>query len=315
MAVLPAAGLPAESEVVYALHSGSKSMSAVDPVSGTLVATVDLSLPRPNALHPTPGGKYVFVSSSGSPRLAVVDVEAHELVRILQVGREDPVDVAFSPMGGRVFIAYEDSDVVAVYAHSQGSLSADDSFAFGDAGAPILFNRRGTRFYRAGGDDLQIGYVKTRELIATVDHDGAGAEYAFAPDFRFIWGIPQQGDALVVLDERRERVVKTIRGSFRRQILFNKRGSEAYVLEEAGGAIVVYATRGIREKRRLSLEEPAGLLAIDGNDQLWVAGAGSATLRALDPETGAVEHSITLSGPTTALSVVGLKPGQGFACF
>ncbi len=212
--LLPVAAAPAEEEVVYVLHGESGTMSVVDPTQGRLEGTVELSLPHPQGLHPTPGGKYVFVGFADSPALAVVDVETHEEVDTVELTGATPVDMAFSPMGGSVYIAFEGSDKLGVYTHARGRLTPEDSFAFGTPSAPVLLNRRGTRFYRSDSGSLRIGYVKTRETIATVDHPGDDTSYAFAPDFRFVWGLSRNGNVLVVLDERRERVVETIRGSF-----------------------------------------------------------------------------------------------------
>lgn len=313
--LLPVVAVSGEDEFVYVLHSKSGTVSAVDPVHGRIVATVSLSLPDAEQLFPTPGGKYVFVSFADSSTLAVVDAETHEQVRTVGVAGGTPVYLAFSPMGGTVYVAYEGSRRLGVYTHARGRLTTEDSFAFGAPAAPILFNRRGTRFYRADGGSLRIGYVKNRETIATVEHPGSAAAYVFAPDFRFLWGLSGHGSVLVVVDERRERVVETIRGSFGEQIVFNDRGSEAYLLDSEEQEIVVFATRRVREKRRMPLPAQAGPLAMDGSDRLWVGKRGTNTLLALDAATGWTVHSMTLSAPVDAVAVVGLKPGQGFACF
>ncbi len=97
-----------------------------------------------------------------------------------------------------------------------------DNFPLGTAGAPIVLNRRGTRFYRRSPDGLAVVYARTNRIIKNVTFPNGSMVRALSPDFRYLWGIGLEKEVVVVIDEKKARLVKTLdlagrQGSFCRR--------------------------------------------------------------------------------------------------
>lgn len=107
---------------VYVTNSGSNSVSVIDTATNSVVATVSVGT-YPYGVAISPDGKYVYVanacgagaSCSGSPQgtVSVIDAATDAVTATITVG-QDPVGVAVSPDGGRVYVSNSGSNTVSV---------------------------------------------------------------------------------------------------------------------------------------------------------------------------------------------------------
>src|SRR5438034_11638944 len=109
---------------VYVSNERSGDVSVIDGATDAVVATFPVGK-RPRGIHAAPDGKRLFVTLSGSPRMApgidegrapadksadglgVIDPVAHKLIDHWHVG-SDPEQFAISKDGKFAFIANED---------------------------------------------------------------------------------------------------------------------------------------------------------------------------------------------------------------
>src|ERR1700680_3471813 len=121
---------------VYVSNERSGDVTVIDGSTDAVVATFPVGK-RPRGIHATPGGKRVFVTLSGSPRmapgveterapadktadgLAVIDASARKLIDRWHVG-SDPEQFAISKDGKLAFIANEDDASIVIVDLSSG---------------------------------------------------------------------------------------------------------------------------------------------------------------------------------------------------
>src|SRR5436190_19583967 len=137
---LAGVAMGAESPSYFAFVSNEKSgdVTVIDGTSDAVVATFAVGK-RPRGIHATPDGKRVFVTLSGSPRMApgvdteraaadktadglgVIDVSARKLIDRWHVG-SDPEQFAISKDGKLAFIANEDDASIVIVDLGSGQI-------------------------------------------------------------------------------------------------------------------------------------------------------------------------------------------------
>src|SRR5438876_1843384 len=121
---------------VFVSNERSGDVTVIDGTTDAVVATFPVGK-RPRGIHATPDGKRIFVTLSGSPRMApgvdterapsdkaadglgVIDPNARKLIDRWHVG-SDPEQFAISKDGKFAFIANEDDAIAAIVDLSSG---------------------------------------------------------------------------------------------------------------------------------------------------------------------------------------------------
>src|SRR5881398_4122870 len=225
----------AESPDYFVCVSNERSgdVTVIDGSTDAVIATVSVGK-RPRGIHAAPDGKRVFVTLSGSPRMApgldenrapadkradgigVIDPVERKLIDRWHVG-SDPEQFAISKDGRLAFIANED-----------------------DSSASII--------------DLVSGQSRGKVKVSE-EPEGVGVN-------------PQNGEVYVTCEEKGEvfaidpdqqRVIATIEtGGRPRSVAFSLDGSRAYVACENGGYVAVVDAR--EHKLSAKIQLPTGSL-------------------------------------------------------
>src|SRR5207248_4918423 len=135
-AVMCLAKAESTSYLVFVSNERSGDVTVIDGSTDAVIATVPVGK-RPRGIHATPDGKRLFVTLSGSPRMApgvdenrapadktadglgVIDVAARKLIDRWHVG-SDPEQFAISKDGKFAFIANEDDASASIVDLSSG---------------------------------------------------------------------------------------------------------------------------------------------------------------------------------------------------
>ena len=294
-------------EWIYLLHSDRILVG--NAVAGTIDRTISLSRTGAMRLHPTPGGKYVFVSFQNSRDVAVVDAETHEEMSIVSFDFE-PAHIQFSPMGETAYITEQRATEIRIYDHRKARFTYTSSISKGRAGAPVLLNRRGTRLYRASDDGVIFIYLKTGEIIDEVRAAGFPDGFAISPDFRALWGVSERDGKLIIIDEPRGRISRRIDldGTSATPIFAGPRG---VVLQN--GKLAVLQARSARMQENINLQNVSRGFVISQSGRIWSVFDAGVELLWLE---GEVERNvIELNAPVVDLANVVVRSGEGFACF
>ena len=241
--------------LVFVSNERSGDVTVIDGATDSVVGTFPVGK-RPRGIHATPDGRRVFVTLSGSPRMApgldenrapadkradglgVIDPAAHKLIDRWHVG-SDPEQFAISKDGKFAFIANED-----------------------DASASII--------------DLDSGQPRGRIKVSE-EPEGVGVNPANGE----VYVTCEEKGEVFASDPNQQRVISTIEtGGRPRSIAFSSDGARAYVACENGGYIAVVDAREYKLLAKIQL--PTGSLPMgtavsrDGKELYVSTGRGNA---------------------------------------
>jgi YVTN family beta-propeller protein len=257
---------------IFVSNERSGDVTVIDGATDAVVATFPVGK-RPRGIHASPDGKRIFVTLSGSPRMApgvdterapadksadglgVIDPNARKLIDRWHVG-SDPEQFAISKEGNLAFIANED-----------------------DASALIV--------------DLGSGFSRGKVKVSE-EPEGVGVN-------------PKTGEVYVTCEEKGEvfafapyeqRVTAKIdTGGRPRSIVFSNDGTRAYVACEAGGYVAVVDATAHKVLSKIQLEQgalPMGTAISNDGKEVYVSTGRGNTLVVVDTSTDTISMTIPI---------------------
>src|SRR5437870_11670500 len=216
------------SYLLFVSNERSGDVSVIDGATDAVVATFKAGK-RPRGIHAAPDGNRLFVTLSGSPRMApgldenrapadkradglgVIDPATHKLIDRWHVG-SDPEQFAISKDGKFAFIANED-----------------------DASASII----------------DLDSVQTRGKVKVSEEpEGVGVN----PMNGEVYVTCEEKGEVFAIDPDRQRVIAKIdTGGRPRSVVFLPDGSHAYVACENGGYVAVIDARSHKLTSKIQL--------------------------------------------------------------
>ena len=307
----------AEDSWVYVVNQGDNTVSVIDAPGLKNIATIKLSGSGPYRPFPTPGGKFVYIPKTGSNDISLVDVESLEEVKVISTGESQPYAITFTFDGRSIYIVHLGSNKISVVDGIKREVV--DSLELIDSPAPVLFNRRATRFYlgsRSMGG-LSAIYTKSAETIITLPLEGGIRELRFTPDFRDVWVLGES--SLTVVDVKKNKIIRSIplnaTNGEHYHMDMDPKGKRVYLAKGGDKTITVIDTRRHREVAKISLNHSLSDLAISHPDgrYLWVAGEDMVS--AIDLSSNQESLSIPVGKGPQRIAFVTLRRNAGFACF
>ncbi len=235
--------------LVFVSNERSGDVTVIDGKSDAVVATFPVGK-RPRGIHATPDGKRLFVTLSGSPRmapgldenrapadkradgLAVIDTASRKLIDRWHVG-SDPEQFAISKDGKFAFIANED-----------------------DASASII--------------DLDSGQSRGKIKVSE-EPEGVGVN----PGNGEVYVTCEEKGEVFAIDPDQQRVVAKIdTGGRPRSVVFSPDGSRAYVACENGGYVAVIDAGSHKLSSKIQLPTgslPMGTAVSHDGKELYVS--------------------------------------------
>ena len=243
------------SYLVFVSNERSGDVTVIDGATDNVVGTFPVGK-RPRGIHAAPDGQRVFVTLSGSPRMApgldenrapadkradglgVVDPSARKLIDRWHVG-SDPEQFAISKDGKFAFVANED-----------------------DASASII--------------DLDSGQSRGKIKVSE-EPEGVGVNPANGEVYVTCEG---KGEVFAI-DPDQQRVIATIEtGGRPRSVAFSRDGIRAYVACENGGYVAVIDTQSHKLSSKIQLSAgslPMGTAVSPDGKELYIStGRGNA---------------------------------------
>lgn len=251
---------------VYVSNERSGDVTVIDGSTDGVVATFPVGK-RPRGIHATSDGKRIFVTLSGSPRmapgveterapadksadgLAVIDPVARKLLDRWHVG-SDPEQFAVSKDGKSAFIANED-----------------------DASAVIV--------------DLSSGQSRGKVKVSE-EPEGVGVNPANGEVYVTC---EEKGEVFAIAPDERRVLAKIDTGGRPRSITFLPDGSRAYVACENSGSVAVIDTAPHKLVAKIQLPEgslPMGTAVSADGRELFVSTGRKNTVAVIDTKTNAV---------------------------
>jgi len=294
----------AQNYLVFVSNERSGDVTVIDGATDAVVATFKVGK-RPRGIHATPDGTRVFVTLSGSPRMApgvdenrapadksadglgVIDPAARKLIDRWHAG-SDPEQFAISKDGKFAFIANEDD---------ASALTIDLSFGQPRGKVKVSAEPEGVAVNPANGEVYVTCEEKgevfaidpdAQRVIAKIDTGGRPRSVAFLPDGSRAYAACENGGYIAVIDAKSHKLFSKIQlptGSLPMGSAVSNDGTELYVTTGRANTIAVIDT----EKNEVATTVPVG-------NRAWGI--------ALDP-TGSKLY--TANGASNDVSVVDVK--------
>src|SRR6266404_3474013 len=258
------------SYLVFVSNERSGDITVIDGTSDSVVATFPVGK-RPRGIHAALDGKRVFVTLSGSPRMAPgVDEN-----RAPADKRADGLGV-IDPTGGKLIDRWHvGSDP------EQFAISKDGKFAFvaneDDASASIV--------------DLSSGQSHGKIKVSE-EPEGMGVNPASGEVYVTC---EEKGEVFAIAPDEQRVLAKIDTGGRPRSVAFLPGGSRAYVACESGGYVAVIDTALHKLFAKIKLPQgslPVGTAISGDGKELYLSTGRGNSIAVIDTRTNAVSATI-----------------------
>src|SRR5216117_1111636 len=258
---------------VYVSNERSGDISVIDGATDTVVATFKAGK-RPRGIHAAPDGKRIFVTLSGSPRMApgldqncapadktadglgVIDPVEQKSIDRWHIG-SDPEQFAISKDGRLAFIANEDDSSASII--DLGSGQSHGKVKVSDEPEGVGVNPQNGEVYvtcEQKGEVFAIDPDQQR-VVAKIETGGRPRSIAFLPDGSRAYAACENGGDVAVIDAASHKLLSRIQmptGSLPMGTAMAKDGKELYVSTGRGNTVAVIDT----EKGEIATTIPVG---------------------------------------------------------
>ena len=289
---------------VYVSNERSGDISVIDGATDSFVATFKAGK-RPRGIHAAPDGKRLFVTLSGSPRMApgldenrapadktadglgVIDPVERRLIDRWHVG-SDPEQFAISKDGRFAFIANEDDSSASII--DLGSGQSRGKVKVSEEPEGVGVNPKNGEVYVTCEEKGEVFVIDPdqQRVVATIETGGRPRSVAFLPDGSRAYVACENGGYVAVIEAAAHKLLSKIQlptGSLPMGTAMAKDGKELYVSTGRGNTVAVIDT----EKNAIATTIPVG-------DRVWGI--------ALDPSGSKL---YTANGASNDVSVVDAK--------
>src|SRR6266705_6579785 len=258
---------------VFVSNERSGDVSVIDGTTDVVVATFKVGK-RPRGIHATPDGQRVFVTLSGSPRVApgvdenrapadktadgmgVIDPVTRKLIDRWHVG-SDPEQFAISKDGKFAFIANED-DASALIVDLNSS-QPRGKIKVSEEPEGVGVNPTNGEVYVTCEEKGEVFVIDPdqQRVIAKIDTGGRPRSVAFSPEGSGAYVACENGGYIAVIDARLHKLLLKIQlptGSLPMGTAVSHDGKELYVSTGRGNAIAIIDT----QKNEVSTTIPVG---------------------------------------------------------
>ncbi len=275
LCVLLAATTRAESPsyLVFVSNERSGDVTVIDGATDSVVGSFPVGK-RPRGIHATPDGRRIFVTLSGSPRMApgldenrapadkradalgVIDPSARKLIDRWHVG-SDPEQFAISKDGKFAFIANEDDASVSIVDLDSGQSRGKIKVSEEPEGVGV--NPANGEVYVTCEEKGEVFAIDPgqQRVIATIETGGRPRSVAFSSDGARAYAACENGGYVAVIDARAHKLSSKIQlptGSLPMGTAVSRDGKELYVSTGRGNAIAIIEM----EKNELATTVPVG---------------------------------------------------------
>src|SRR5216110_4070489 len=250
-----------QSYFVYVSNERSGDISVIDGATDSVVATFKAGK-RPRGIHAAPDGKRLFVTLSGSPRMArgvdenrgpadktadglgVIDPSEHKLIDRWHVG-SDPEQFAISKDGRLAFITNEDDASALIVDLSSGQSRGKVKVSEEPEGVGV--NPANGEVYVTCEEKGEVFAIDPdqQRVIATIETGGRPRSVAFSRDGSRAYVACENGGYVAVVDAREHKLLAKIQlptGSLPMGTIVSADGKELYVSTGRGNAIIIIDT-------------------------------------------------------------------------
>jgi DNA-binding beta-propeller fold protein YncE len=223
MSLLSVGAASAQTGRLLVAQKGDRSLAIVDPVAGTVIASVAENGTTGHEVAGSPDGRLAFVpiygnSGVGKPgtdgnNIVVVDVAAQKLVGNIQFDHGvRPHCAVFGPKDGMLYVTTELDHAVTII--DPKTLRIVGKIPTGQAESHMLaLSHDGRRGYTAnvGPGSVSVLDLKARKTFAVIPVSGSVQRIAISNDDHWVFTADQTAPRMAVIDTATDKLTKWVK--------------------------------------------------------------------------------------------------------
>lgn len=147
----------------YVAHPGSRSITVIDTVNGTVLQTISL-WSTPTKLALSPGGGRLYISNALAGTVSVISTATNSVIKTIRVG-DTPTGIAVSPGGTRVYVVNSDDGTVSKISTLTNKV-VGTVYGVGKGVSTITVSPDGATIYALNGTAGEISHFSAASLFA-----------------------------------------------------------------------------------------------------------------------------------------------------
>lgn len=281
----------------YVANSGSSSVSVIDTVSNTVVATIPVGS-SPQGVAITPNGAFVYVANSGSNNVSVIATASNAVVTAIPV-TGFPTGVAITPDGAFAYVTDQLSASVSVIATVSNTVVT--TFVVGNFPLFVAITPDGAFAYVTtyGDNTVKVIATASNAVVASIPVGVTPVGIAITPNGAFAYVGNQDSFDASVIQTSSNTVIATVPTGLNPQGAgIRPDGAFAYVMNSVSNTISVIATASNTVVATIPVTTPRHVAFTPNGRFGYVTNTASATVSVFDTVSNAVVATIPVGiGP------------------
>ena len=312
--------------LVFISNERSGDVTVIDGATDSVVATFPVGK-RPRGIHASPDGHRLFVTLSGSPRMApgrdenrapadkradglgVIDPTVRKLTDRWHVG-SDPEQFAISKDGKFAFIANEDDASASIIDLDSGQSRGKIKVSEEPEGVGV--NPANGEVYVTCEEKGEVFTIDPHQqrVIATIETGGRPRSVAFSSDGARAYVACENGGYVAVVDAREHTPLEKIqlpKGSLPMSTVVSPDGKELYVSTGRGNAIAIIDTQTNQIAKTIAVGNRVWGIALDpSGTKLYTANGASNDVSVVDLKSRKELRRIKVGDGPWGIAIVGV---------
>ena len=286
-----ATGGGAPTNRAYVTNFGSNSLSVLDTLGNTVVATVPVG-PGPQGVALNPALNRAYVANNGDGTLSVIDITSNAPVASVPVGA-GPWGVAVSPAANRAYVTNKFAGTLSVIDTSTNTVVATVTVGAGPEGVAV--NPGTGRVYVANSGGSTVSVIDTgNSVIATVNVGAGPQDIALNPASNLCYVANSFAGTVSVINIATNAVTATVPvGTNPQGVAINTATNRAYVANNGSSNVSVLDTSTSSLLGTVPVGAgPQGITVRAASGKVYVANNSTNTVSVIDAPSNSVIATI-----------------------
>ncbi len=282
-------------DLAYIADAGSDSVSVIDPVSNTVIATIAVGS-QPNGISVSPDGSRVYVGNEGSSSVSVINTTTNMVVATIPVGTL-PLGISVSPDGSKVYVVNNGSSSISVINTATNVVSSTIPLS---SASPeyIATNTDGSMLYVTNFQSNSVSVVSTASntVVSAITVGSSPFSIAASPDGSKVYVSNLNSNSVSVINTSTNTVVATVPvGISPYGTTVSPDGSLAYVANSGSSSVSVINTATNAVIATVTVGAiPYGISISPDGKQVYVSNSSSNNISVINTATNTIMATLAV---------------------
>jgi YVTN family beta-propeller protein len=292
---------------VYVANNAADTLSVIDPLTQTEVASVPGVGDGPNGIAVSPDGTRVYITNFSDDTISVLNTENLKLVDTFASG-DGPHFLAISSDGSRLYVPNRNANSVSIIETSNNTLV--DTVAVGNFPFGVAIDPLSTNVYvsNTSSDNVSVIDSSTNSVIATIIVGDGPRQIAVSPDGTRAYVANWGSDTVSIIDTISNTVVDTVNvGNGPYGVAFSPDGANVYITHDLDVFMSVIETVTNTVVDTISVSSSLGVAVRDDGTNLYVTNDIDDTVTVIETLSNTIVQTVGVGDKPTGIA---FRPGN-----